>query len=223
MARQRGNVRAGLGLAAVAILAAGCGVYYKTMEAFGYHKRDLLVGHVKEARTSQAETKEQFRSALARFRAVVDVPAGELAETYDELKAEYEKSAAKAEEVRERIAAVEEVSAALFAEWEAELEQYRSDRLREKSARQLTATRKRCAQLLGKMKAAEKTIEPVLSVLRDQVLFLKHNLNAQAVASLQEELVSVEADVETLVQQMNEAIEEADSFIQGLEQNSAAG
>ena len=34
------------------------------------------------------------------------------------------------------------------------------------------------------MRLAESRIEPVLKSFRDQVLFLKHNLNAKAIASL---------------------------------------
>jgi hypothetical protein len=63
------------------------------------------------------------------------------------------------------------------------------------------------------MKRAESKIAPVLSAFRDQVLFLKHNLNAQAVASLREELVSVEADIASLIKEMEASIAEADAFI----------
>ncbi|HEX9831034.1 MAG TPA: DUF2959 family protein, partial [Thermodesulfobacteriota bacterium] len=62
-------------------------------------------------------------------------------------------------------------------------------------------------------KRAEKKIDPVLSVFRDQVLFLKHNLNAQAIASLQDELVSIETDVDSLIREMEASIREADAFI----------
>jgi hypothetical protein len=63
------------------------------------------------------------------------------------------------------------------------------------------------------MQRAEAKIEPVLAVFRDQVLFLKHNLNAQAIASLQQELVTVETDVAALVRDMEASIAEADAFL----------
>ena len=67
------------------------------------------------------------------------------------------------------------------------------------------------------MKRAESKIDPVLSVFKDQVLFLKHNLNAQAIASLQGELDTVEADVSALILAMEQSIDEADAFIRTLE------
>ncbi|MHC4122247.1 MAG: DUF2959 family protein [Planctomycetota bacterium] len=74
----------------------------------------------------------------------------------------------------------------------------------------------RDAQLINAMKRAETKIEPVLSAFRDQVLFLKHNLNAQAIASLHDELASVEADIASLIKEMEASIAEANAFIEAM-------
>jgi hypothetical protein len=187
--------------------------YYETMEKFGYHKRDLLVRDVEKARDAQQDAKEQFKSALDRFTKTLDIQGGELQEKYEGLNTEYERSEAKANAVRKRIASVEEVSEALFSEWTAELKQYSSSILRKKSQEQLTRTRAQYAQLIKAMKRAEGKMDPVLAKFKDQVLFLKHNLNAQALASLQGELVSVEGNVNSLIKDLNASIEEADVFI----------
>jgi len=68
------------------------------------------------------------------------------------------------------------------------------------------------------MKRAEKKIQPVLSAFKDQVLFLKHNLNAKAIASLQSELVSVESNVASLIKEMGTSIAEANAFISAMSQ-----
>lgn len=193
---------------------AGCqSTYYKTMEAFGYHKRDLLVDRVQDARNAQENAKEQFQSALEKFSAIVELQEGKLQEKYKQLKNELDKSESRAKAVRDRIADVEKVAKALFKEWESELDQYSSEDLRRSSEEKLKQTRQRYTQLIGAMKRAESKIAPVLSVFRDQVLFLKHNLNAQAIASLRDELVSVEADVTSLIREMESSIAEADVFI----------
>ena len=196
---------------------AGCqGVYYKTMETFGQHKRDLLVDRVEDTRDAQQDAKEQFQSALEKFSAVVNFSGGELKEKYTELKTELERSESKTKAVRKNIRDVEDVSNALFKEWESELNQYANDNLRRASKMKLEQTRQRYAQLIGTMKRAEAKIEPVLSVFRDQVLFLKHNLNAQAIASLQDELISVEADIASLIKEMDTSIAEANAFIKAM-------
>jgi len=199
------------------LLICGCQkAYYGTMEAFGKHKRDLLVDRVEDARDSQEAAKEQFASALEQFGSVVNYKGGELEAKYKQLNKELDRSQSRAKAVRKHISEVEEVSKALFKEWEAELEQYSSEKLRQSSEQKLVQTRGRYRQLINAMKRAESKMAPVLTVFSDQVLFLKHNLNAQAVASLQDELVSVEADIASLIQEMEASIAEANAFIDAI-------
>ena len=202
------------GLTSLIVSSMGCqSAYYKTMEAFGKQKRDILVSRVEKARDAQQETKEQFQTALEKFSSVVKVPGSELQNKYNQLKAELDKSEASAKEVSKRIADVESVTNALFKEWKSELDQYNSKELRRSSEQKLKQTQDRCDQMIGAMKQAERKMDPVLSAFRDQVLFLKHNLNAQAVASLQGELVTIESNVASLIKDMDASIAEANSFI----------
>ena len=200
---------------------AGCqSAYFAAMEKVGVHKRDILVDRVEEARDSQQEAKEQFQSALDRYRSVVQVKGGELEARYEALNKEYLASESSAKEVRARIEAVEDVAEALFEEWEGELKLYSNASLRNASAAELKRTRAQYKTLLERMRAAERRIEPVLSVLRDQVLFLKHNLNARAISALQGEYRTLQGNVDQLLRDMQRAIDEADTFVRNLQQNS---
>ncbi|GAB4356443.1 MAG: DUF2959 domain-containing protein [Methylohalobius crimeensis] len=200
-------------------LGACSSVYYGAMEEVGFHKRDILVHRINKAREEQSEAKEQFQSALERFTALAQFDGGDLQDKYEELNDAYEASAAKAEAVGTRIADIEDVAGALFEEWEAELSQYTNPSLRRQSARQLQETQRRYQRLITAMKRAEAKIDPVLNVFQDQVLFLKHNLNARAIASLQTELKAIEDDVAALIREMERSIQEADAFIQAMQEN----
>lgn len=196
------------------IVLAGCqSAYYKTMEKFGVEKRDILVDRVEEGRDAQQETKEEFTDALEQFTALVNYEGGELEEVYDSLRKKFEASEAAAKKVRDRISSIESVSQDLFREWEAEIEEYTSDNLRRKSREALILTRESYALMMQKMRAAEASMYPVLDLFRDQVLFLKHNLNARAIASLDTEAGAIAAEVEKLVAEMEASIAEADAFI----------
>lgn len=200
-------------------LAAGVGcqtTYYNTMEAFGVHKRDILTSRVQAARDDQEEAKEQFHSALEAFSAVVAFDGGNIEKVYNKLNDEYEASEAKAEAVHKRIADVEKVADALFKEWEDELELYSSAELRRSSERTLRETRQRYSAMLAAMHKAAGKMEPVLSRFRDQVLFLKHNLNARAIASLEDTVGALEADVASLIRELDSSIAEANAFIDSL-------
>jgi len=207
------------GLAGMLVLLCGCrGMYYNTMERLGYHKREMLVDRVQEARDAQQKAKEQFQSALEEFIAVVHFEGGTLEATYGKLKTEYERSESKARAVSKRIDDVEDVGEALFKEWQSELEQYSNEELKARSEDKLRQTRLRYARVIGAMRGAEMKTEPVLSAFHDQVLFLKHNLNAQAVASLQDELASVKTNVAALIEEMEASIVAANTFIEAMSQ-----
>lgn len=204
-------------LGSLAFLCLSCATtYYKAMEKIGVHKRDILVDRVEDARDSQEEAGEQFKTALERFREVVDFEGGELERKYNQLNAEYERSEAKANEVRQRIKSVEKVAEDLFDEWESELEEYSNDRLRRSSELKLRETRERYSQLITAMRRAEKKMPPVLARLKDQVLFLKHNLNAQAIGSLQGVSTELQGDVDELLKELEKSISEANKFIEQL-------
>lgn len=198
-------------------LNACSSLYYGGLEKIGIPKRDVMVHRVEKARDTQEETKQQFKSALEQFNALTHFKGGNLETTYNRLNNEYEASVAKASEVRKRISDIEDVSEALFTEWQNELEQYSNASLKRSSQQKLTATKAHYQQLIKAMKRAEAKIEPVLSVFRDQVLYLKHNLNAQAIASLKGQLGSVNADVSSLIAAMEKSINEANAFIQTME------
>ncbi len=187
--------------------------YYGAMETVGKHKRDILVDRVEAGRDSQADAQKQFQSALEQFGSIVQLEETDLKKAYDKLNKEYGKSKDAADKVSARIDSIESVANALFKEWKAELKEYESKELRHSSEEQLKATKKRYNEMLVSMKAAEETMEPVLKVFHDNVLFLKHNLNAQAIGSLQSEFASLEGQIGELIKSMNAAIASSDKFI----------
>ncbi len=205
-------------LAGVILGLSGCSsVYYGTMEKLGVHKRDIMVDRVKEARDTQNEAKQQFVTALDQFKSVVNFPGGDLEKEYNKLNTTLQKSESKAADVRDRISAVEDVSEALFSEWRAEIKQYNSETLRRSSQQKYDIAKKKYTDLINAMKRAEARLEPALVPLRDHVLFMKHNLNARAIAGLSQELVSVQTNVDRLVRDMETAIAQADAFIASLQ------
>ncbi len=205
-----------LGLLAAALLPACQSAYYGAMEKLGYEKRDLLVDNVADARKAQEAAKRQFASALDQFIAVTNFAGGDLEKHYRTLKAEYEASESRARDVRKQIAEVEQVAGDLFKEWEKELGQYKSAELRRSSQRQLQDTKARYQQLITAMKRAERKLDPVLAAFNDRVLFLKHNLNARAIAALRTNRAAIESDIAALIADMNKSIAEADRFIEAM-------
>lgn len=213
----RAAVRASLVAVAVAVAAAGCSAtYYRALEAFGVEKREILVDRVERTRDTQAEAKEQFASALDQYRALVSFDGGDLEDIYDRMNAAYEDSVDSAEAVRDRIDSVESVAGDLFAEWEDEIDEYADDDLRRRSQRLLADTRREYGGVLTAMHRAEEAMTPVLTLFNDQVLFLRHNLNARAVGALETELDTIERATSELIAEMERSIAEASRFIEAM-------
>lgn len=204
---------------AVAVLTApmfgsGCATAsYEIQERFGIEKRDILVSRVEDVAKSQGEAQEEFEDALEAFRAVVAVDGGELERVYDDLKRAHKSAENQANDVRTRVASVKRVSRDLFREWEGELSSYSDQSLRRASERQLRKTERKYDELATKMDAASESMDPVLTVFNDRVLFLKHNLNARAIAALDAETADLEDDVARLIAEMQRSIAAADAFI----------
>ncbi len=192
----------------------GCqSAYYATMEQVGIHKRDIMTDRVEAASEAQEEASEQFTSALEALSTLTQFDGGELQTMYDTINEQYLDSEEAVENVRDRIGAVEDVSDALFNEWRDELDLYTSDSLRRDSERKLKETERSYSQMLAAMKKAESKMTPVLNTLRDNTLYLKHNLNAAAIGSLKSEFAGLEREINRAIKDMQIAIAESDRFL----------
>jgi CRISPR/Cas system CMR-associated protein Cmr5 small subunit len=196
---------------------AGCdSTYYATMEKFGQHKRDILVSRVENTTESQEEAKEQFASALEQFSSLIQFDGGDLQDQYESSQQHYDDSLAAANEVSANIDSIENVAEDLFDEWQEEIEQYSSQSFKRQSQQKMRETRRNYEAVVKKMRRAEAKMEPVLAAFKDNVLFLKHNLNAQAIGSLKSEYQVIKRDIEALIKEVNASIDNSKQFIDAL-------
>jgi len=192
----------------------GCSTtYYAVWEQLGKEKRHLLADNVENARDEQEKASEQFKDALTQIKELYGFEGGDLEDFYIRLRDNYEDCEERAQAVEKRIAKVEQIATDLFSEWENELNQMKNETFKAKSRKSLLETKNRYARLNAAMTKTKQSMEPVLVNLRDYVLFLKHNLNAQAIGALQAEVRDIELEVETLIADMNKSIHEADEFL----------
>lgn len=192
-------------------------VYNSTLEnVFGYEKRDLLKKAVTKVRSEQEEARQDFKDAMTRLKELYTYQGGELEGVYSKLKSSHDAAAAQAATVGRRIDAMEDVAGSMFAEWEKEIREFTNPTFADNSRRQLRETKDRYAQLTRTVRSSESSMKPVLAQLKDHVLYLKHNLNAAAIGSLQGEASSIQTQIENLLRQMNASISEADTFLGSL-------
>ncbi len=207
-------IRAGV----LVILFSGCQTaYYSFWETLGKEKRHLLKEEVQNAREEQEQASRQFKDVLTRMNEMYGFKGGDVEQFYSKLKSDYEESEARAEAVRKRIDSVEQIAADLFKEWEKEISEISNPNLKAKSSNSLRSAKERYARLHKAMNRAEESMDPVLKKLKDYVLYLKHNLNAQAVGALKQEVGDIEAEVKRLIGDMGNSIKEAENFLRTFE------
>ena len=111
--------------------------YYSARESIGEHKREIVVYQVEQACVSLQETRDEFEDALDRFKNLICINESGLEHRYNLLNRQYQFCRTKSDAVSNRIKAIEEVSEALFLEWENELNEYSNRALRNSSKQQL--------------------------------------------------------------------------------------
>ncbi len=205
-------------LMAATLLLTGCqSAYYGAMEKVGYHKRDIMVDRMKAAKESQEDAQKEFSSALEEMQALLNHDGGNLEKAYNKAKDEYESAQSAADDVSNRINKVEDVAEALFDEWQAEIGEISKASLRRNSETKLKETRRSYEQLMKTMRRAESKMPPILTAMKDNMLYLKHNLNAQAIGAIKGEFASLQTDISGLIKEMNKSINESTKFIEALE------
>jgi hypothetical protein len=199
------------------VALVGCqSAYYSALEKVGVYKRDLLKKKVVAAKEDQEKAGEQFKDALTRLKELYNYDGGDFERSYNKIKSDFDRSKQRADIVKKRVTEVEGVAKDLFLEWEREIAEISSASLQQKSRSQLQITRQKYEALHTSLKRAEMSMYPVLKQFQDQVLFLKHNLNAQAIASLKGEAGLIQDEITKLIEEMNVSIRQADEFIKAL-------
>jgi hypothetical protein len=204
-------------LVAVTLLVAGCtSAYYKTMQTLGKEKRDILVQRIKDAKKDQDQTKQQLQTTMESFQALTGFQGGSLEKSYKRLNSDYESANSQAGKLHDKIQSIDQVSTDLFKEWQGEIAAMGNAKLKAQDTVMLRNAKSRQATYMRAMRRTEDQIAPVLKAFRDQVLFLKHNLNSRAIGSLKGTTAGLQGDVADLIQSIDASSQEADKLIASL-------
>jgi len=208
--------------ATVLVVVTGCStLFYKTMRTLGKEKRDILVSRVKDAKKDQEQTKEKLKTTMESFQAITGFQGGSLEKSYKRLNSSYEDAASQAGKLHDKIQSIDQVSQDLFKEWQGEINGMKNPKLKAQSTTLLRNAKVRQAAYMRAMHKTEDKIDPVLTAFHDQVLFLKHNLNARAIGSLKDTSATIQTSVADLIQSIDDSSAEADNLINTLNQSDS--
>ena len=204
-------------LIVVTLLFAGChSAYYKAMRTLGKEKRDILVSRIKDAKKDQDQTKQKLQTTMESFQALTGFKGGSLEKSYNRLNSDYDSASSQADKLHDKVQSIDQVSNDLFKEWQGEINAMDNGKLKSQDTVMLRNAKARQATYMRAMRRTEDQITPVLKAFHDQVLFLKHNLNARAIGSLKNTSAGLQSDVADLVQSIDASSQEADKLISSL-------
>jgi len=190
---------------------------YSAYEWVGVEKRDLLRRRIKGAGEKQQDAGEAFSDALEKLQKLYGESGTVVEKEYRRLKSAYDEATEKSEEVSESREKMNTVAKDLFAEWEKEIGEMQSADFKNKSRASLRETKAKFTALHEALRKSENRMKPVLSKLKDHVLYLKHHVNAQAVDSLKLEGKRIEGEIEKLLADVKASTAEAEAFVKTME------
>jgi len=202
-------------------LSSCSSLYYSGMKKLGKEKREILVGRIEDGKEAQQAAAKEFKNALEAFQSVTGFDGGDLEKLYKKLEDEYDRVDGRAKKVSDKIQSIDKVATDLFTEWNTEISEMGNRGLRAESEKLLRETQTQHRSLMRQMRSSEAKMQPVLRVFRDQVLYLKHNLNARALTSLKKSVGAVNDDVAALIRDIELSTQEADKAIAHLKQPPA--
>lgn len=204
-------------IALLFLLLTGCkSFYYDALEHTGIHKRDLLMQRIEKVRDAQTAAQKQFEATLLEYRSVVLFQSGDLNERQAQLEEDYRAAQLRARNVRYHLQGVDSVADDLFSEWKAELKGYRTAELRRAAEADYDRTRQQYQALRDQLNETEARLQPLLDLLGDQMLSLRHSLNARTISRSSDAYTQLEHDMKSLFEEMTRANDQADMFIRRL-------
>ncbi len=185
---------------------------YRIWEFLGWEKREILSSEVENVGENQKEIKEDFQSIYERIKTEYDYERDEIDDLYDQLKSDYEKAKNKADRIKASSKKIRQIAKALFAEWEEEAMAISNKNYRKDSLVKLRQAQARFKHLSASLHRSESQLDRVLVQLNDQVLYLKHNLNAKSLALFESEIKLVKNEIDELIKAIEKTIQYSQTF-----------
>lgn len=193
-----------------AALLSGCQALDPARGSFGLHRRDRLVQELDHTNYALLEVQRVFASAKTELEEFETKSDQTLRERHVQLSECYSRCEEAATAAEAAIAALENGARRFFLGWDSELFDYTDPDARKASRIQLEKSRSEYETMIAKVRETEQLMGAVVDEFRDYVSFLRHNLNIQEFASLNDPSADLEARIEALVDDLGRSLDATD-------------
>lgn len=138
---------------------------------------------------------------------------GDPALVFEEFLSAIELSEKQASDLRKDFAPMQKSGEIMFKQWQADLDGFSSDVMREHSAKRMTDMRKRYEAVNTSVGPVVEQYEEFNTVLRDHALYLGNDFNSESVALIEKELRSLIATSNQLKTALNTCTEACQEYV----------
>lgn len=197
--------------------------YMSSVALTGAQSRQHVVEAISEGVTEQGMARDEFVSAGRMLASIQTASEAAASELYSEYLDQIDLCARRVESFEDQIKVVQSGAEELFVDWEAELEQFTSEAIREQSSRRLDAARSGFALLHDELTGVHGQMIASLSTHKDYALYFNHNLAGSSrellgsengrfkatIAAMSKDCKVVESDAQTFNERLSGAPEAA--------------
>jgi ElaB/YqjD/DUF883 family membrane-anchored ribosome-binding protein len=163
-----------------------------------------------------AETKQQLQKTMDVYNSLMADGAQDLPKLYKDLQKQMEDTQKRREKIKQEAATMSTEAEALFTSWSASAAAIENPDLRKKSEDRLAKTKASYEQIGKAGDKASDLYDPFMKALQDQVTYLGHDLNADALASLKPEAQKINQEADKLMKSIDDTITTANTNIGAL-------
>lgn len=146
---------------------------------------DDLSERIEEVHVATEVSKERMNAAVEALRSMTSSDfRGDALVAHAELTRSIESSEEQAETLRDHVTEMKDTASELFERWAQDLEGFTNAEMRQSSQKRLEDTRTRYQTIVAAVDPALWSLDAVNRDLRDHALFLGHDFNKSAVASV---------------------------------------
>ncbi|MCK6460067.1 MAG: DUF2959 domain-containing protein [Planctomycetes bacterium] len=183
---------------------------------------DDLVAAVENVHKELDASKGAMLAAVQELQTVTAPDfSGDAVKAYEKLVDTVENSEDQADELRNRIEKMQAEAVPVFDQWTKDLEAYSNPEMRQRSQARLSAARERYDAVVAAVEPVLVEYEAINQSFRDHVLFLKHDMNPAALATIQDDVRRIAKDAASLDGRFNSGRAAAMAYVESSAQPKA--
>lgn len=212
-------LRRGAWLAPVLALLPACSAVSSIFPSSSDHeasfvKVDDLLGRVERVHVDCELAGQTVREAIESLMVLVGPEfRGDAALAYEDFALAIEIAEEQAKALRESFDPMDRAAEGVFERWEADLEAFSSDAMRQHSEERMTASRTRYEAVSKAVDPAILAFEDFNRALKDQALYLGNDFSADSISVIEKELRDVSQRATSLSRNFERATRACQEFV----------